>query len=371
MAFVRANPGAYEKGRVNGVKVGSRLKAPLADDVAAVELDEAWALVRVAPNADARKAPSQKVLQRAHKRMQKESPALWRKWKAEHPESAKPAPKAPTKPVKAEKKPEAQPLPTPTPKSEPVADPLAATIAQADAQHNAKLQAETVPAEQTAPVEKTPETPAAEPAVKPEPETKPAPTPVPAMPALDEKSEEESGGFWGALVGFLVLLAAAAGGAWFWMKQRKATFRRKEESMGVVKFRKAEAAKPEQLQGTQEMLDRRLESERATQRMQAAQAARTEPKLGEIKPQAPAAGFNVATAYVDEESQAQPASVGGASAETLSGKLITARTYMGVGAYAEAQRVLHEVLLAGNEEQRRHASELLSQIEEKTRGGQQ
>ena len=241
----------------------------------------------------------------------------------------------------------------------------------ADAQHNAKLQAETVPEEQTAPVEKTPETPAAEPAVKPEPETKPAPTPVPAMPALDEKSEEESGGFWGALVGFLVLLAAAAGGAWFWMKQRKATFRRKEGSMGVVKFRKAEAAKPEQLQGTQEMLDRRLESERATQRMQAAQAARTEPKLGEIKPQAPAAGFNVATAYVDEESQAQPASVGGTSAETLSGKLITARTYMGVGAYAEAQRVLHEVLLAGNEEQRRHASELLSQIEEKTRGGQQ
>ena len=89
----------------------------------------------------------------------------------------------------------------------------------------------------------------------------------------------------------------------------------------------------DRLQGTQEMLDRRLESERATQRMQAAQAARTEPKLGEIKPQAPAAGFNVATAYVDEESQAQPASVGGTSAETLSGKLITARTYMGVGAY--------------------------------------
>ena len=28
---------------------------------------------------------------------------MWRKWKAEHPESAKPAPKAPTQPVKAEK----------------------------------------------------------------------------------------------------------------------------------------------------------------------------------------------------------------------------------------------------------------------------
>ena len=332
VAFVRANPGAYEKGRVNGVKIGSRLKAPLADDVAAVELDEAWALVRVAPNADARKAPSRKVLQRAHKRMQKEAPALWRKWKAEHPEATKPAPKAPVKPVQKETKPEVQqPVP--------------------------------------APVEKAPE-PVTQPVAQPEPapETKPAPTPVPAMPALEEKSEEESGGFWGALIGFLVLVGAAAGGAWYWMKQRTATFRRKEESMGVVKFRKSEATKPEQLQGTKEMLDRRLESERATQRMQAAQAARTEPKLGDIeKPQTPAAGFNVAAAYVGDEQQEQaPAAT---SAETISGKLITAHTYIAVGALPEARRVLHEVMLAGNEEQRRQASEMLAQIGDDTRGG--
>ena len=66
--------------------------------------------------------------------------------------------------------------------------------------------------------------------------------------------------------------------------------------------------------------------------MQAAQAARTEPKLGEIKPQAPAAGFNVATAYVDEERRLNPAAT---SAETLSGKLITAHVY-GSRCYAEA-----------------------------------
>lgn len=368
VAFVRANPGAYEKGRVNGVKIGSRLKAPLADDVAAVELDEAWALVRVAPNADARKAPSRKVLQRAHKRMQKEAPALWRKWKAEHPEAAKPAPKAPVKPVQKETKPEVQqPVPDPTPKTEPVADPMAGTLAKADAQHDAKLQEQQT--QTPAPVEKAPE-PVTQPVAQPEPapETKPAPTPVPAMPALEEKSEEESGGFWGALIGFLVLVGAAAGGAWYWMKQRTATFRRKEESMGVVKFRKSEATKPEQLQGTKEMLDRRLESERATQRMQAAQAARTEPKLGDIeKPQAPAAGFNVAAAYVGDEQQEQtPAAT---SAETISGKLITAHTYIAVGALPEARRVLHEVMLAGNEEQRRQASEMLAQIGDDTRGG--
>lgn len=138
--------------------------------------------------------------------------------------------------------------------------------------------------------------------------------------------------------------------------------------MGVVKFRKSEATKPEQLQGTKEMLDRRLESERATQRMQAAQAARTEPKLGDIeKPQAPAAGFNVAAAYVGDEQQEQaPAAT---SAETISGKLITAHTYIAVGALPEARRVLHEVKLAGNEEQRRQASEMLAQIGDDTRGG--
>ena len=102
--------------------------------------------------------------------------------------------------------------------------------------------------------------------------------------------------------------------------------------------------------------------------MQAAQAARTEPKLGDIeKPQAPAAGFNVAAAYVGDEQQEQaPAAT---SAETISGKLITAHTYIAVGALPEARRVLHEVMLAGNEEQRRQASEMLAQIGDDTRGG--
>ena len=121
------------------------------------------------------------------------------------------------------------------------------------------------------------------------------------------------------LVTVLVVLAAAAGGAWYWMKQRGGAMRRREENLGVVKFRKAEASQPEQLEGTQEMLKRRLESERATQRMQTEQApakpsqpeaaapvqvnARIEPTLGEVKTQqTPAAsGFNVAAAYVGDD----------------------------------------------------------------------
>ena len=385
VAFVRANPGAYERGRVNGVKIGSRLKAPLADEVASVGLDEAWALVRVAPNTDARKAPSAKTLKRAQQRMKKEAPALWRKWNAQQPK-AKPAPKAEAKAVepKAKAKPEVKEQPEAKtavePKSEakPAADPLAETLAKADAEHDAKLQAQTQPQEQ-----KAPETPVEQPAAQGEqPKTAPEPTPVPAMPALEEESDEGSGGFWGAVIGVLVVLAAAAGGAWYWMKQRGGALRRREENLGVVKFRKAEAAQPEQLEGTQEMLKRRLESERATQRMQTEQTpaepsqpeaaapvqvnARIEPTLGEVKTQqTPAAsGFNVAAAYVgdDKEGSSDEMPTVQATAEALAGKLITARTYIGVGAFAEAERVLHEVWLSGSQEQRRQAAELFEQI---------
>lgn len=385
VAFVRANPGAYERGRVNGVKIGSRLKAPLADEVASVGLDEAWALVRVAPNADARKAPSAKTLKRAQQRMKKEAPALWRKWNAQQPK-AKPAPKAEAKAVEPKAKakpevkeqPEAKPAVEPKSEAKPAADPLAETLAKADAEHDAKLQAQTQPQEQ-----KAPETPVEQPAAQSEqPKTAPEPTPVPAMPALEEESDEGSGGFWGALIGVLVVLAAAAGGAWYWMKQRGGALRRREENLGVVKFRKAEASQPEQLEGTQEMLKRRLESERATQRMQTEQTpaepsqpeaaapvqvnARIEPTLGEVKTQqTPAAsGFNVAAAYVgdDKEGSSDEMPTVQATAEALAGKLITARTYIGVGAFAEAERVLHEVWLSGSQEQRRQAAELFEQI---------
>ena len=193
VAFVRANPGAYERGRVNGVKIGSRLKAPLADEVASVGLDEAWALVRVAPNADARKAPSAKTLKRAQQRMKKEAPALWRKWNAQQPK-AKPAPKAEAKAVEPKAKakpgvkeqPEAKPAVEPKSEAKPAADPLAETLAKADAEHDAKLQAQTQPQEQ-----KAPETPVEQPAAQSEqPKTAPEPTPVPAMPALEEESDD-------------------------------------------------------------------------------------------------------------------------------------------------------------------------------------
>lgn len=400
VAFVRANPNAYEKGRVNGVKVGSTLTAPLADEVASVGLDEAWALVRVAPNADARKAPSRNVLERAQNRMKKASPALWRQWQAEQKKAApapKPAPDpetpaAVTAPAAAAAAAPAPAAAAPEPKAAPeekapaAADPLASTLAQAEAAHEAKVNAGEASAPQT-------ETSApAEPA-KAEPEkTEPAAqgTPVPAMPAVTEEPQDGgSGGFLGWLAGILVVLAAAAGGAWYRMKSRAAGARRREENLGVVKFRKAESATNEQLQASKEMVERRLESERATERMQQPQkpAERIEPSLGGLKPQTPEKtpapeaaekpreGFNVASAYVgDEAKEAEPqpqapAPVPAAepqpeitSAELLAGKLITARTYIGVGAYPEAKRVLHEVMLAGTQEQRRQASELLAKI---------
>lgn len=404
VAFVRANPSAYERGRVSGVKLGSRLKAPLTDEVAAVGIDEAWALVRLAPNADARKAPSAKLLARAHARMPKQAPALWRQYKAQQP-------KAPV--IKSE--PKAEPVKTPEPVKVPEAaaptqtsaaaapagtaaatagaDPLAGTIAQAEADHNAKINAAQQPAAET--------TASNEPAAES--------TPVPAMPALTEEEEGSSDGFWGTLLGILVVLAGAAGGAWYRMRKRAASERRREDNMGVIKFRKTQAADAEQLKGASEMVERRLESERATERMQQAQKqaehARIEPTLGavkpqtpqteplkpteqpaaadetaeqSVKPQAPSSGFDVAAAYVGDEPAPSAAEVapsapvapaaptGDLSTEALAGKLVTARTYIGVGAYAEAKRVLHEVMIVGNQEQRRQAAELLAQLERLT-----
>lgn len=388
VAFVRTNPDAYERGRVNGVKVGSRLKAPLADEVMSVGLDEAWALVRVAPNSDARKVPSAKLLQRARARMQKEAPALWRKWKASNEQMKSVVPvKTESKPVvKSEPPVPAAPKAESLPETESNQAPLADTLSKAEADHDAKLQTQdsvSAPAEQKTETEQSPV------ADKPEAVSEPAPTPVPEMPALEEKSEEGSGGFWSTLIGILVVLGAAAGGVWYWMKQRADSQRRREENMGVVKFRKAESANPEQLKGTQEMLERRLESERATLRMRQAEVkthsqasttveTRIEPMLGDLKQQTSSQqGFNGAPAYVGDEAQVaqmqQPLAEPSAAmptTEVLSGKLITARTYIGIGAYAEAKQVLQEVIHAGNEEQRRQASELLTQVE-KARDDQQ
>lgn len=414
VAFVRANPSAYERGRVSGVKVGSRLKAPLTDEVAAVGIDEAWALVRLAPNADARKAPSAKLLARAHARMPKQAPALWRQYKAQQPKAPviKSEPKAePVKTPEPVKVPEAA-APTQTPAAAAPAgtaaatagaDPLAGTIAQAEADHNAKINAAQQPAAETS----SSSAPAAETTASNEPAAES--TPVPAMPALTEEEEGSSDGFWGTLLGILVVLAGAAGGVWYRMRTRAASERRREDNMGVIKFRKTQAADAEQLKGASEMVERRLESERATERMQQAQKqaehARIEPTLGavkpqtpqteplkpteqpaaadetaeqSVKPQAPSSGLDVAAAYVGDEPAPSAAEVapsapvapaaptGDLSTEALAGKLVTARTYIGVGAYAEAKRVLHEVMIVGNQEQRRQAAELLAQIERLT-----
>lgn len=380
VAFVRANPSAYEGGRVNGVRMGSRLHAPLASDVAAVGLDEAWALVRVAPNADARKAPSAKVLERAHRRMQKEAPAIWRKWKAQNPD-VKPVRTAKTEPKKTVKEEpkaaapvkEAEPPKTETPAEppKPAVDPLAATIAQADAAHEAKITGQ----EPAQTEEKPDEKPAAAAPEQPAAAAEPAPAPEAPAPEPKAREEEEGGSIWGTLIGILVVLAAAAGGAWFWMKRRASGSRRREENLGVVKFRKAQAATDEQLQGTQQMLDRRLESEAATERMKASQSqpqGRIEPTFGTAaQASAQPSGFNVAAAYVGDDAADKTAAgtAANAGADHYAGKLITAQTYIGVGAYAEAENALREVIAGGTAEQRSRAMEMLARIQKDSSGG--
>ncbi len=69
VAFVRANPKAFEKGRVSGLKVGSVLRVPTASQVAKVTREEAHVIVRSNPEMSALKKLSSKQILAARKAM--------------------------------------------------------------------------------------------------------------------------------------------------------------------------------------------------------------------------------------------------------------------------------------------------------------
>ena len=388
VAFVRANPEAFERGRVSGLKVGSRLRAPTAAQVRAVPLDEAWALVRTARNADARVSPSESVLERARSSMRRRAPAQWRQLQASHPAAAQSASKknAEQKSVSVKKD---QTLSTP--KTEPAAAPEGKPAVSEPAATPKTDEAKDAQARST---ESKPE-----PKAQANPEAKPSQAAAQVKSSVDESQVESapaptsetgsgsSGGWLGTILNLLVLIVAVGGISYYWFRRQSQHRQRREENIGVVKFRRSEPAEPEQLQGAQEMLERRLQSERATERMQAAQSAqsakpdlfeRREPTLADVssvqesKP-VPTA-FSEKTSDFWSKAASEPAQAPAADAslspEVLSGKLITARSFLGVGALDEAEALLREVQAKGNEQQRRQAAELLNQVKKNAPGRQ-
>lgn len=413
VAFVRANPKAFEGGRVNSPKAGSTLRVPSLKRVESVGIDEAYALVRLAPNTDATKRPSAKLRERAANAIKTSSPALYRELIAQrkahpaaapvkHPKSegAAPAPAAPVAPAAPSAAEKAEPPalpPTAAPDAEkaaPTRDPLADTIAA------------------TSPVESAP---TAQPKVE-EP-AKPGPA---VQSKVEEKpaTQEDGGsgvGFWLSL---LVLIAGAAGAAgWFGYRRLQ---RRREDAqvMKTVRFMKASAATDEQIEGVNRMMENRLEADKAAERgfeplidktpeaapaapepvreesmpkvetapEKAAQPAptegfvlepqsapeRREPTLAALQAsqapaepiaRAPHSGFSVASAYVDaDQKRADEQAAQSDSTQNVDNKLVMARNYIGLGAKVQAARVLREVLAEGNDAQRQQAQELFARL---------
>lgn len=415
VGFVRANPKAYDGGRVNGVKVGAELRAPRVSDVESIPVDDAWALVRVNPNADATKAPSRKTLERARTQMKKQAPALAAQVnarvaeeKAAAVEKAAAAKKAAEKAAEekaAEEKAAAAAAAAATAATSstpavatPAADPLAKTLesaAQGTAGESSASNASSgEPATfETASADAAPQTA----------DTAPADAEQPATEAAIEDAEHSSSSaLW---VGIIIVLLVLIGGAALFLKGRNRR-RRDEQALRTVRFMRAEPASAEQLKGSSQMVQNRMEADKAAARGFGSVEKKTEPSLGahaqfEKRPaaptsapmpsapaafgQAPAAAsaaqaataesvsdtnaakdaaeahlFNVASAYVAEEGAA-------AAPDINSVKLTNAQNWINIKAYEKAMMLLKEVELAGNPQQKTLARELIEKINAESR----
>ena len=370
VALIRRNPAAFKNGRISGLKSGARLKEPTQAQVDAVGTDVAWCLVHVTPNADMRKAPSARNLNRAHQRM-KQARIAW-------------TPKKPAAEVQKPAVKPAEPMKPATPEAKPETAAPAAAAAAAAATAAATTEALT-------------------PAAAPE-ETKPAQTQAtktePAadtQPAVEEKTEEEGSSAW--LWGLLIILIAAAAGGWFvWRrKKEKEEFERTERT---IRFLRPEPTTPQQVRNMDELLTKRMEADAAAKRgfdaapaatatataAAAATVTASETKAPETAAPQPAAEVrSEVKAQAPEEEprpftltstssgmQIQPPEAfsaetpvtaeDGHSPEAMAVKLTAAQQKIDAGFPDDAEKLLREVKLFGTDEQRAAAERLLDAV---------
>lgn len=371
VALIRRNPAAFKNGRISGLKPGARLNAPTQAQVDAVGTDVAWCLVHVTPNADMRKAPSARNLNRAHQRMKQARIA----WTPKKPaaEVQKPAvkPAEPMKPAAPEAKPE-------------TAAPAAAATAAAttEALTPAAAPEETKPAQTQA--TKT------EPAADTQPE-------MTAQPAVEEKTEEEGSSAW--LWGLLIILIAATAGGWFvWRrKKEKEEFERTERT---IRFLRPEPTTPQQVRNMDELLTKRMEADAASKRgfdaapaatatataAAAATVTASETKAPETAAPQPAAEVRPEVKAQAPEEEPRPFTLtstssgmqiqppeafsaetpvtaeDGHSPEAMAVKLAAAQQKIDAGFPDDAEKLLREVKLFGTDEQRAAAERLLDAV---------
>lgn len=379
VALVRANPKAFEGGRVTGVKKGARLVPPSEKAVKSVGADTAWCLVHVTPNADARKAPSAAAMAKAHARMDKlgltyektpaaksvAKPATAVKSLADSDKIDKLVKSAaPTEPAA---KPVVEPVaPAIEPPSAPVPTPASAPVAAPEPQAPA------------APVEKA--------------EEKPAMTVTTTTNIRDEdipKTAEKSGSGW--LWGLLLAVVAAAGAGFFVWRRRKESAR--VEEARTVSFLRPEPTTPEQMKGMDTLFANRVAADAAaekgfgvkngatavpqpTARVQAqpdpmSQAAVQAPKVA--APYTPAPTPSMQPLGEPEAEEPKPFTIRSTAEgmqfeleqpdQTLAvQKLEAARAKIGAGLPDEAAPLLQDVILTGSAEQKAAAERLLDTV---------
>lgn len=376
VALIRRNPAAFKNGRISGLKPGARLNAPTQAQVDAVGTDVAWCLVHVTPNADMRKAPSARNLNRAHQRMKQARIA----WTPKKPaaEVQKPAvkPAEPMKPAAPEAKPET------------AAPAAAAAAAAATAAATTEALTPTAAPEETKPAQTQ--------ATKTEPvaDTQPEMT---AQPAVEEKTEEEGSSAW--LWGLLIILIAAAAGGWFvWRrKKEKEEFERTERT---IRFLRPEPTTPQQVRKMDELLTKRMEADAAAKRgfdaapaatatataATAATVTASETKAPETAAPQPAAEVRPEVKAQAPEEEPRPFTLtstssgmqiqppeafsaetpvtaeDGHSPEAMAVKLAAAQQKIDAGFPDDAEKLLREVKLFGTDEQRAAAERLLDAV---------
>lgn len=376
VALIRRNPAAFKNGRISGLKPGARLNAPTQAQVDAVGTDVAWCLVHVTPNADMRKAPSARNLNRAHQRMKQARIA----WTPKKPaaEVQKPAvkPAEPMKPAAPEAKPE-----TAAPAAAAAAA-AATAAATTEALTPAAAPEETKPAQTQA--TKT------EPAADTQPE-------MTAQPAVEEKTEEEGSSAW--LWGLLIILIAATAGGWFvWRrKKEKEEFERTERT---IRFLRPEPTTPQQVRNMDELLTKRMEADAASKRgfdaapaatatataAAAATVTASETKAPETAAPQPAAEVRPEVKAQAPEEEPRPFTLtstssgmqiqppeafsaetpvtaeDGHSPEAMAVKLAAAQQKIDAGFPDDAEKLLREVKLFGTDEQRAAAERPLDAV---------
>lgn len=376
VALIRRNPAAFKNGRISGLKPGARLNAPTQAQVDAVGTDVAWCLVHVTPNADMRKAPSARNLNRAHQRM-KQARIAW-------------TPKKPAAEVQKPAVKPAEPMKPAAPGAKPETAAPAAAVAAAAATAAATTEALTPTAapEETKPAQT--QVTKTEPAADTQPE-------MTAQPAVEEKTEEEGSSAW--LWGLLIILIAAAAGGWFvWRrKKEKEEFERTERT---IRFLRPEPTTPQQVRKMDELLTKRMEADAAAKRgfdaapaatatataATAATVTASETKAPETAAPQPAAEVRPEVKAQAPEEEPRPFTLtstssgmqiqppeafsaetpvtaeDGHSPEAMAVKLAAAQQKIDAGFPDDAEKLLREVKLFGTDEQRAAAERLLDAV---------